>query len=116
MKRFLSGLLVAAACVMTVAATAQVATAPEPRHPQPVAHGKPVEISMTRAGSTSVDLRQLPPGKIKKRERPEREGPEPNPTELPGSTFHYAIHYRNPVAGFCDPGLFNASNGYTIAW
>jgi len=85
MKRFLSGLLVAAACVMTVAANAQVATAPDPRHPQPVAHGKPVEISMTRAGSTSIDLRQLPPGKIRKRERPEREGPEPNPTELPGS-------------------------------
>ena len=38
------------------------------------------------------------------------------PTELPGSTFHYAIHYRNPIAGFCDPGLFNASNGYTIEW
>ncbi|HSC11363.1 MAG TPA: carboxypeptidase regulatory-like domain-containing protein, partial [Rhodanobacteraceae bacterium] len=40
---------------------------------------------MKRAGSTSIDLRQLPPGAIRKRERPEREGPEPNPIELPGS-------------------------------
>ena len=40
----------------------------------------------------------------------------PAPTELPGSTFHYAVHYRNPVGGFCLPALFNASNGYTIVW
>ncbi len=86
MKYFLSGLLVAVSWFIGVAATAQSSTEAETKYLQPAAHGKPAEISMQRAaGSISIDLRQLPPGKIEKRERPEREEPEIIPIELPGS-------------------------------
>ena len=40
----------------------------------------------------------------------------PAPTEIPGSTLHYLVQYRNPTGGWCTPALFNASNGYTIVW
>ena len=85
MKRFLSGLLVAASCAIAIAPMAQVPTEGQPIRPQPESHGKPREESMTRAGSMSIDLRKLPPGKVEKHERPEREPPEIVPIELPGS-------------------------------
>jgi uncharacterized repeat protein (TIGR01451 family) len=96
MKHFLLGLLIAASSAMAVVATAQVSTDADAMRPQPAEHGKPVEISMKRAGSTSIDLRQLPPGKVRKRERPEREEPEANPIELPGSI---PMQPAGPVGG-----------------
>ncbi len=48
--------------------------------------GKPTELTMVRAGSTSVDLSTLPVAKPKKRERPEREEPDVVPVPLPGSS------------------------------
>ena len=33
-----------------------------------------------------------------------------------GNTRYYQVHYRNPAAGFCPPGLFNFSNGYRVEW
>ena len=38
------------------------------------------------------------------------------PTVMPGNTRYYAVHYRNPLAGFCPPAAFNISSGYVIAW
>lgn len=46
--------------------------------------GPPIELRMKRAGSTTLDLRLLPQTPPEKRERPEREEPEPHPIELPG--------------------------------
>jgi hypothetical protein len=48
----------------------------------PVRHGKPIESKLTKAASKRFDLRALPAKKPKQKERPEREGPEPNPVEL----------------------------------
>ncbi len=50
----------------------------------PSSHGKPVELTMRRAGSTEIDLRKLPQTKPERFERPELEEPDPNPVELPG--------------------------------
>ena len=33
-----------------------------------------------------------------------------------GTTRFYQCQYRNPAAGYCDPGLFNVSNGYKLVW
>ena len=52
--------------------------------PGPIPFGKPIETALTRAGSTSVDLRNLPRTPPKKQERPELEDPELNPVALPG--------------------------------
>jgi uncharacterized repeat protein (TIGR01451 family) len=47
--------------------------------------GKPAELTMQRAGSSNIDLRNLPrPKVVDKFERPEYEEPEPHPMELPG--------------------------------
>jgi hypothetical protein len=43
---------------------------------------EPREHRMQRAGSFDGDLRSLPSGPPKRRERPEREGPEPAPVQL----------------------------------
>lgn len=43
---------------------------------------RPREERMQRAGSFDGDLRSLPDRPTRKRERPEREGPEPSPVEL----------------------------------
>jgi uncharacterized repeat protein (TIGR01451 family) len=45
----------------------------------------PVEQRMNKASSQALDLRLLPQTKPVKFERPEREEPEPNPVELPGT-------------------------------
>jgi hypothetical protein len=47
---------------------------------------KPREERLTKANSFDGDLRDLPYQRPVKRERPEREGPEPNPTFYPGTT------------------------------
>ncbi|HEX3121683.1 MAG TPA: hypothetical protein VHQ21_00140, partial [Rhodanobacteraceae bacterium] len=96
MKHFLLGLLIAASSAVAGVAAAQVSTDAKAMRPQPAQHGKPLEISMQRAGSTSIDLRQLPPGKVRKRERPEREEPVANPIELPGSV---PMQPAGPVGG-----------------
>ncbi len=85
MKRLLSALLVVSSCIVTSAAQAQVSTDGPAAPPHPVSHGKPTELSMKRAGSTSIDLRNLPPGQVSKHERIEPEPPEIEPIELPGS-------------------------------
>ncbi|HEV8579624.1 MAG TPA: carboxypeptidase regulatory-like domain-containing protein [Thermoanaerobaculia bacterium] len=53
-----------------------------PSAPKP--HGRPTELEMRRAGSSSRDLRTLPRTRPRKEERPEREEPPLNPVELPG--------------------------------
>ncbi|MEO8584624.1 MAG: carboxypeptidase regulatory-like domain-containing protein [Acidobacteriota bacterium] len=63
---------------------AQDQIAVEQGKPVPVDLGKPAEISMRRAGSTTTDLRTLPQTKPVKFERPEREEPEITRVELPG--------------------------------
>jgi len=40
---------------------------------------KPVESRLTKAGTFNDDVRNLPRKKLVRRDRPEREGPEPNP-------------------------------------
>jgi len=85
MKRLLSALLVVSSCIVASAAQAQVSTDGPVSPPHPASHGKPTELSMKRAGSTSIDLRNLPPGKVTKHERIEPEPPEIEPIELPGS-------------------------------
>ncbi len=46
--------------------------------------GKPIELTMRRAGTSQIDLRTLPQVAPEKFERPELEEPEPEPVELPG--------------------------------
>ncbi len=53
---------------------------------------------MMRAGSTSIDLRKLPPGKIDKHERIEPEPPEITPIELPGGLAQPAFPIAGPSA------------------
>jgi uncharacterized repeat protein (TIGR01451 family) len=50
----------------------------------PISAGQPTELALTRVGSTTIDLRNLPKVPPKKRERPEREEPDVVPTALPG--------------------------------
>jgi len=66
-------------------ATAQDPVSAGPAHAIATAGGHPVEGTLRRAGSTSIDLRKLPQKPPQRRERPEREGPEPEPVELPGA-------------------------------
>ena len=58
----------------------QVVAAPS----APKSAGRPTELTMRRAGSTTVDLRTLPKTKPKEREEVEREEPEIIRMELPG--------------------------------
>src|SRR5262249_55073457 len=53
--------------------------------PVPQSFGRPTELVLRRGASTTRDLRTLPQVPVRKRERPEREGPEPEPVELPGA-------------------------------
>src|SRR6185369_15597581 len=50
------------------------------------ANRKPKEQRLEKAHSFNGDLRDLPYRKPVKRERPEREGPEPNPSFYPGTS------------------------------
>src|SRR5438045_6992349 len=51
-------------------------------NPGSVSLGKPTEISMTRNGTTNIDLRNLPKTPPQKFERPEREEPDVERTAL----------------------------------
>lgn len=51
-------------------------------NPGQVSFGKPTEISMTRAASTNIDLRNLPKTPPQKFERPEREEPDVERTAI----------------------------------
>jgi hypothetical protein len=52
--------------------------------PGPIAVGSPLELKMTRAASSDLDLRLLPQTAPERQERPEREPPPVTPVELPG--------------------------------
>ncbi len=56
----------------------------EATRPVPGSFGPPTELHLTKAGSTTRDLRTLPQTPPKKFERPELEEPEAEPVELPG--------------------------------
>lgn len=66
--------------------------------PRPVSHGRPSELHLTKAGSTTLDLRQLPQVPLRRRGRPEREAPEPNPVELPGGSVRSVPVVPGPSA------------------
>lgn len=51
----------------------------------PQVNRRPTELMMHAAGSFDGDLRDLPQTPVRQRERPEREGPEPNPIALPSN-------------------------------
>jgi hypothetical protein len=70
--------------VMAGTAAAQDPVVAEPSKPRPTDAGKPIEITMRRAGSPTIDLRKLPQTPPIKRERPEREEPDITRVELPG--------------------------------
>jgi len=50
--------------------------------PAPIPVARPIEMQLKRAASKRFDLRALPARRPKERERPEREGPAPNPVEI----------------------------------
>jgi uncharacterized repeat protein (TIGR01451 family) len=81
-----AGLALAGALLLLT--TAGGAAAQDPgefeAQPGPISAGPPVELRMTRAASTTRDLRTLPQTPPEKRERPEREPPAVTPIELPG--------------------------------
>ena len=52
--------------------------------PQAARVGKPVEMSLASAGSTTLDLRNIARQEPRRRERPELDPPPLNPIELPG--------------------------------
>ena len=70
--------------VMAGVAAAQDTLSVEPGKPVSTSAGKPNEILMRRAGSTTLDLRLLPQTPPVKFERPERDEPEITRVELPG--------------------------------
>jgi hypothetical protein len=70
--------------VVASTAAAQDPISSAPSKPQPFDAGKPTEISMKRASSTTIDLRKLPQTAPIKRERPELEEPDITRVELPG--------------------------------
>ncbi|HZF08262.1 MAG TPA: carboxypeptidase regulatory-like domain-containing protein [Thermoanaerobaculia bacterium] len=59
--------------------------------PGPLPFGHPTETALTRAGSTTRDLRTLPYIPPTKEERPELEDPELNPVMLPGGPPQVAV-------------------------
>ena len=84
MKRPLARGILPLLLAAAVPAAAQDPVASAPDRPVPAGIGKPVEIPMRRAGSTTLDLRLLPQTKPRKVERPEREEPEIERVALPG--------------------------------
>ena len=80
--------LTALALASLLVAGGAAAQDPLPTHgaaPAAKAHGRPTEVVMRKAGSTSVDLRTLPEGPPRRRSRPEREDPPFHPRFVPGS-------------------------------
>jgi uncharacterized repeat protein (TIGR01451 family) len=63
----------------------------------PSVFGKPIELTMRRAGTSQIDLRTLPQVAPEKFERPELEQPEPHPVELPGGPTAPTAAPRNAV-------------------
>ncbi len=84
MKHSRLGGILSALFFVAGSAAAQETVGAQPGKPVPADAGKPTEIGMRRAGSTTKDLRLLPQTKPEKFERPEREEPEINRVELPG--------------------------------
>jgi uncharacterized repeat protein (TIGR01451 family) len=82
MKRFLVALLFVLSCFTAAAAQELQSTR---RTPTLEPAGAPVERTLHRAGSTKLDLRAMPERPRRVFERPERDGPEANPVELPGA-------------------------------
>ena len=85
MKRIFAPWLVLLTCALSGGAAAQTSSDPIATSGALPAVGAPIESAMRRAGSTNLDLRKLPKTAPRKQERPEREEPDPNPVELPGS-------------------------------
>jgi uncharacterized repeat protein (TIGR01451 family) len=83
-RAFFVALLMLLPLVTAGSAVAQDSEEVAATQPGPIPFGKPIETALTRAGSTTVDLRNLPRTPPKKQERPELEDPELNPVALPG--------------------------------
>ncbi len=71
--------------------------------PQAARVGKPVEMSLASAGSTTLDLRNIARQEPRRRERPELDPPPLNPIELPGGLIPDAEQPSTPVPGPSDP-------------
>ena len=84
MKHSILGGALSVCLVCAGVAAAQSPVSAVPSKPLPAGAGKPAEISMRRAASTTRDLRTLPQTRPVKLERPEREEPEIDRIELPG--------------------------------
>lgn len=65
--------------------------------------GEPVKTSLTSAGSTTLDLRNIDRQEPRRRERPELDPPPLDPIELPGGLIPDAEPPSAPVAGPFDP-------------
>ena len=85
MKLVLSALVGLLASAVATVSIAQTSSNPPAAKPEPKSVGHPAELSLRRAGSTSIDLRKLPKTKPEKHERDELEPPDVEPIELPGS-------------------------------
>jgi len=71
----------------------------EVTRPGPTPFGQPIELQLTKAGSTDLDLRSLPQTPPEKMERPEMEEPEPHPVELRGGpTINAPVIPPGPTA------------------
>src|SRR5436305_290275 len=79
----LPGLFLAGNSAVAQAPVDLEAEAQAPRF-SPSSPGKPIELTMTRAGSSKIDLRILPQTKPERFERPELEEPDFHPVMLPG--------------------------------
>ncbi len=76
--------LIALACLAVESVFAQVSVDAEAVPTATAAPSRAIEMRLTRASSTSIDLRSLPDTPPPRRERPERDPPETVPTTLPG--------------------------------
>jgi uncharacterized repeat protein (TIGR01451 family) len=101
-------------------AAAQDTLFPATGVPQASEVGKPVETSLKRAGSTSLDLRNITRQKPRIRVRPEREPPPLNPIELPGGLISNASAVSpgpsapapSPIANFAGLDLSTWGSGW----
>jgi uncharacterized repeat protein (TIGR01451 family) len=77
--------------------------------------GKPIELTMRRAGTSQIDLRTLPQVPPEKYELPEREQPEPHPVELPGAPTAPTAAPRNAVPQAAAPAPSASFDGLDFA-
>ena len=103
MKHLWSALLVATSCGMALTAAAQTSAEVTAQAPHPEQIGTPLEAAMQRGGSTALDLRQLPAGNVRKRERPLRVSPDMRPIALPGSIPAQQVDVAAPAATAAAP-------------